>query len=154
MTNGTEMEVCYQELELLKSIDKGIKALLFSQPFQDTIDGWTRKQVGKSFFYEITVTYTGAAQTIVLNFPKPLQLNRIEQIWNDVTPRDYSIQMFTNPAVISYIELRNEVNNIALNMFIQAGNEYKYPGASCLKIYYVNTTAAKTCTVRVQCDEL
>ncbi len=153
MTNG--IEACLQELELLKSIDASLKVL--AQPitsFQEIIDGWTVTRTGKSLFYKKTITYTGSAESHDIVFPRPVQLNRIEQVWNDGIAKDFSVRIFMDPDTIYYAELDAQTTNTALNRIIQLGTEYKYPGDARLRMYYVNTTAGKICTVRVQGDEL
>ena len=142
-------------IELLESIDHRLKTGKEIGSFRGrNSEGWTTMQVGKSWFFERTITYTGAAQTIDLNISHAFQLNRIEQIWNDATSRDFSIRIFTDPSLVHYVELDTQTSNTALNRIIQAGIEYKYVAGSRLRFYFTNTTLNKTDTVRIQLDEL
>lgn len=146
-----DINVCLQELEYLKQISDALNP---KAGYQGSVLGWSYVQIGYVFFYEKTVTYTGSAESHDIIFPKAIQLNRIEQIWNDATARDFSIRMMTAGSTSTYVELRAETADTGLNRITQAGIEYKYPGGSRLRMYYANTTAGKTVTIRVQVDEL
>ena len=147
--------LCLQELDFLKEISNSLKILTGpNSEFRGTIGNWSYRKVGRSWFFEQVVTYAGATQSIDVDFPNAIQLNRIEQVCNDATARDFSVRVFTDPALAYYIELDNQAANTALNRVIQAGAEYKYPAGSRLRLYYSNFTVGKTVTIRVQVDEL
>lgn len=148
------LEECLAQTAILRSIDSGIKKITARDTERGDKDGWSYLRVSKSWFFEQTVTYAGSAQSVDLTIVRAFQLNRIEQVWNDATARDFSIRMYTDPSLSFYAELDKQTANTALNRIIQAGTEYKYPASSRLRCYYENTTAAKTCRVRVQVDEL
>ncbi len=122
--------------------------------YRGVIDGWTYLNVGKSWFYSKTIIYTGSAENHDLNFPVSVQLNRIEHIWNDATAKDFSIQVFTDPSSAYYTVLRSAAGNINTSRWLQLGLEYQFPTGTRLRFVYTNTTATKTCTVRIQVNEL
>jgi len=142
------------------SIDTSLRALLavqatlrVSQDMRDTMDGWSRLKAGKSWFYEKTVTYTGAANTQDISFPVSIQLNRVEQIWDDDTAKDFSVRI-GNASMSAYIELDTKTSNIATSRILQLGTEYKFPSSSRLRVYSGTNTDTKIVTIRVQVDEL
>lgn len=122
-------------------------------------NGWTYLQVGKSWFFEREITYTGAALTIDLDFSDTIvadaiQLNKIEQIWNDSTAKDFSIRIYGNPQSDYYIDLDNQTGNTGTSRMIQLGIEFKYPVISRLRIFSGANTINKTDLIKVQVDEL
>jgi hypothetical protein len=161
MTTATPKYTCNDEMQVLLSINNNTKLIhdmmmgLHSAPgFNGNDSGWKFYHIGKSWFYEQVVTYPGAAVSVDLNLPKACQLNRIEQIWNDATAKDFSIRVFTDPSSSSYIELDTQTANTATSRLLQAGIEYKYPAGSRIRIYSGSNTATKTDTIRIQVDEL
>ena len=146
---------CLQELTHLENMENYLKQLVGGgSGFRGSSGGWSYLKVGKSWFYEKTVVYTGSEENHDIDFPVSVQLNRIEQVWNDATARDISVRVFTDPSLSYYVELRQSVSNTLLNQIIQVGAEYKYPAGSRLRMNYQNTTGAKTVTIRVQVDEV
>ncbi|MDD5616323.1 MAG: hypothetical protein PHH85_08995 [Candidatus Methanoperedens sp.] len=153
--------LCQQELSTLQKMAASLENIYLyltgqtSTPsFQGNQDGWTYTHVGKSWFFNKVITYDGNANTQDLNIPRSFQLNRIEQIWNDATAKDFSIRVFSDPANIAYIELDTQTANIATSRLVQAGIEYKFPGGSRLRIYSGANIAGKTDTIKIQVDEL
>ena len=122
--------------------------------FRGNRDGWEYLHIGKSWFFHKIVTYTGAANTCDLSFPISFQINRVEQVWNDATTKDFSIRMFSNPANSAYIELDTQTGNTYTSEILQLGTEYKYPAGSRLRIYSATNTDTKTDTIEIQIDEL
>ena len=122
--------------------------------FRGNRDGWEYLHIGKSWFFSKTVTYTGAANTCDLSFPLSIQLNRIEQVWNDTTTKDFSIRVYSNPASSAYIQLDTQTGNIHTSEILQLGPEWKYPAGSRLRIYSATNTNTKTDTIEIQADEL
>ncbi len=150
---------CPKAIELLQSIDATLKYLQRAYVIPISIrgrevGGWTFEKAGKSHFFERVVTFAGTTMSIDLDFPKSVQLNRVEQVFNDATARDFSIRVFTDPSLSYYIELDTQAASTALNRVVQAGLEYKYPSGSRLRLYYSSFTVGKTVTIRVQVDEL
>ena len=146
---------CLEELTILNKIEAHLSKLVNGDPgFRDNKDGWSLYRIGKSVFFQKTVVYTGSEENHSINFPLAIQINRIEQVWNDATAKDFSIRLFTDPALTSYVELAADTTNIATSRIIQAGTEYKYPAGARLTLNYQNTTGAKTCVIRIQVDEL
>lgn len=145
---------CNDEMLVLLSIDKSLKALVPVGSFRGNVNGWTYLHVGKSWFYEKVVTYDGNANTQDIDFPVSVQINRIEQVWNDATTKDFSVRVFTNPSLSSYVELDTQTGNTATSRILQLGLEYKYPTGARLRIYSGTNTNTKTDTIRVQVDEL
>jgi hypothetical protein len=145
---------CLQELDILKSIDGSLKNLISNGSFIGSTGSWKYLHVGKSWFFEQVVTYPGAAISTDLILPMSIQLNRIEQIWNDATIKGFSIRVFTDPSLASYIELDTQTGNTATSRLVQLGTEYKYPAGSMIRIYSGVNTATKTDTIRIQVDEL
>ncbi|KPQ42201.1 MAG: hypothetical protein MPEBLZ_03251 [Candidatus Methanoperedens nitroreducens] len=145
-------------LDILKSIDKSLKeikdALSIDNHERGSYQGWDYYRIGKSLFFIQTLTYAGATMTLNLDFTKAVQMNRLEQVWNDATARDLSLRMYSNASNSAYVELDNAAANTALNRIIQAGIEYKYTAGSRLQFYYSNFTVGKTVTIVVQADEL
>ncbi len=144
-------------LSLLSSINENIKAVLkaltdIEEIHKGVRDGWNYEYKGKSWMYNRTVTYEGTTQTINLDFLKTLQLNRIEQIWNDATAKDFSVRI--SPVITYFTELDTQTANTGTSRIVQLGNEYKYPGGSRLQFYYSTYTVGKIVTLRVQVDEL
>lgn len=92
--------------------------------------------------------------TINLDFPRAIQLNRVEQKFNDATARDISVRHYSDPSSTVYVEYLNLAADVSTNKIIQAGNEYKYGRNSRLQLYYANFTAGKTVEITVQADEL
>ncbi len=148
---------CSRSIELLESINKSLESI--NKTFErGSIRGrngsWSFEKVGKSYFFEQVVAFAGATMNVDLDFPKSLQLNRIEQVFNDATARDFSVRVFTDASLAYYVELDTQAANVSLNRVIQAGAEYKYPSGSRLRLYYSSFTAGKIVTIRVQVDEL
>jgi len=139
---------------VLLSIDKSLKSLVPNGSIRGSTNGWTYLHVGKSWFYEKVVTYNGSANTQDLDFPVSVQLNRIEQVWNDTTTKDFSVRVYTDPGLAYYVELDTQTGNTATSRLLQLGSEYKYPSGARLRIYSGTNTNAKTDTIRVQVDEL
>ena len=145
---------CNDEMAVLLSIDASLKKLIpATLEVRGTVNGWNYIKVGKSWFYERTVTYDGNANTQDIDFLKSIQLNRIEQIWNDTTTKDFSVRVFSD-TMIGYAELKNRTGSTATSDVLQLGMEYKYPAGARLRIYSGTNTTAKTDTIRVQVDEL
>lgn len=152
---------CLEELSWLERIAGSVQNLylyftgqISTPSFSGNHDGWTFLHVGKSWFYSKVVTYDGNANTQDISFPRAVQLNRIEQIWNDATTKDFSVRVFSDPGNAAYVELDTQTGNTATSRILQLGVEYKYPGGSRLRIYSGTNTNAKTDTIRVQVDEL
>ena len=145
---------CLQELSILQNINESLKKLVSSESYIGQSGSWKYLHVGKSWFFEQVVTYPGAAVSNDLILPMSIQLNRIEQIWNDATAKDFSIRVFTDPSLASYIELDTQTANTATSRLVQLGNEYKYPAGSLIRIYSGANTINKTDTIRIQVDEL
>lgn len=143
---------CNESLEILKEIREALRA--GDGERGNTPEGWTFYRKGKSVFYERSITYTGAAVSMDLQFPAAIQINRIEQIWNDATAKDSEIRMYANPSSAYYIVLDSVTANISTSRLIQLGLEYKYTPATMLRIHYATNTNAKIVTVRVQADDL
>ncbi len=151
---------CLEEIGILNRIATSLNNIylwltgqLASPTTRGTVNGWNYLRVGKSWFYERTVTYDGNANTQDIDFLKSVQLNRIEQIWNDATTKDFSVRVFSD-TMISYVELDTQAGNTATSRVLQLGAEYKYPAGARLRIYSGTNTNAKTDTIRVQVDEL
>lgn len=115
-------------------------------------DLWTVKQTGKSYFYERLVTFTGTAMDIDLNLPYPSQLNRIEQIFNDTTARDFEIRIYNSVDPAVYTTLVSDVTNTGLNRVSYI--EYKYETGTRIRIHYENITTGSTVRIKIQVDEL
>ncbi len=145
---------CDDEMRVLLSIDRSLKALVPVGSFRGNVNGWSFLHVGKSWFYEKVVTYNGSANTQDLDFPVSVQINRIEQVWNDATTKDFSVRLYTDPGLAYYVELDTQTGNTATSRVLQLGTEYKYPSGARLRIYSGTNTNAKTDTIRVQVDEL
>lgn len=122
--------------------------------FISNFDGWKMKQVGKSYFFDQLVTFTGTTMNINLILPFAFQLNRSEQIFSDATARDFEIQVYSDPSQTAYASLLNSAGNIATSVVAQRGSEYQYPANSKIIHYYANFTAGKTVRIRVQVTEL
>lgn len=145
---------CDDEMIVLLSIDRSLKTLLPGMSVRSIMDGWSTLKVGKSWFYEKTITYTGNAENHDINFPVSVQINRIEQIWDDGTAKDFSIQVFSNPSSSYYTVIRSAATNTDTSRWLQLGIEYKFPAGTRLRFAYSNTTASKIVTIKVQVDEL
>jgi len=153
--------LCQQELSVLQKIAASVENIYLyitgqipTPSFQDSNDGWTRTHIGKSWFWSKMITYAGAANTQDLILPTSCQLNRIEQVWDDATAKDFSIRVYTDPGSAAYIELDTQTGNTATSRLLQLGSEYKYPRGSRVRIYSANNTNAKTDTINIQADEL
>lgn len=117
--------------------------------------GWTYYRIGKSWFFEQTVTFdSGSSQNVDLDFPRAVQLNRIEQVWNDATSKDFAIRFFATPDSTYYSEVVTETGNVNTSWVTQLGTEYKFTSGSRLRLNYANYTADKTVNIVVQADEL
>lgn len=125
-----------------------------SPSFRGNQDGWDYLHVGKSWFYFKTITYTGIASTVDLSFISSIQLNRIEQVWNDNTTKSYSVRMFSNPSLNSFSELEKQTGNINTNRILQLGDTFQYPSGSRLRFYCSVNTNLKTNSILIQAVEL
>jgi len=143
---------CNESLELLREIREALRTGDGERGY--TAEGWSFYRKGKSVFYERSITYTGAAVSMDLQFPVAIQINRIEQIWNDATAKDSEIRVLSNPSSAYYIVLDSVAANIDTSRLLQLGLEYKYTAATMLRIHYATNTNAKVVTVRVQADDL
>lgn len=149
--------ICQEELGILRKLLITVNNLylyltgqISTPSFRGNDSGWAYLHVGKSWFYSKTITYTGSASTQDINFPKSIQLNRIEQIWDDDTTRDYSIRVFTIPG--AYTELDTQTGNTDNNMVLRLDD--KYPSGTRLQFYSGVNTNLKTNTILIQVDEL
>lgn len=143
---------CNESLEILKEIRDALRIGDGERGY--TAEGWSFYRIGKSVFYERSITYDGNAVSMDLQFPHAIQINRIEQIWNDATAKDAEIRVLANPSSAYYIVLDSVTGNIATSRLIQLGQEYKYTVATMLRIHYATNTNAKIVTVRIQADDL
>lgn len=125
-----------------------------SPSFRGNQDGWDFLHVGKSWFYSKTITYSGSPSTIDLSFVPSVQLNRIEHVWDDNTVKNFSVRVFSNPSLTSFIELDTITGHTSTSRILQLGNEFKYPAGSRLRIYSGVNTNLKIYTVEIQVDEL
>lgn len=153
--------LCQQELSTLQKMAANLENIylyltgqISTPSFQDSDNGWARTRIGKSWFWSKTIIYTGAANTQDIILPVSCQLNRIEQVWNDTTAKDFSIRVYTDPGSAAYIELDTQAGNTATSRLLQLGSEYKYPRGSRVRIYSANNTNLKTDTIIIQADEL
>lgn len=152
---------CPESLETLKKMDASLTHISdmimlqwFAPSIRGRLDVWNTLQKGKVWIYDTTVTYQGVAVNTDLNIPYTFQLNRIEQIWNDATTKDFSIQIFTDPSSSAYIELDTQTGNTATSRVVQAGNEYKFPAGTRIRINSAVNTLGKTDTIKIQIDEV
>jgi len=125
-----------------------------SPSFRGNQDGWEYLHVGKSWFYSKTITYTGSPVTVDLSFVRSVQINRIEHSWNDTTTKDFTVRVYSNPSLTSYIELETVTGHTKTSRILQLGNEFKYPSGSRLRVYSGVNTNTKTDTMQIQVDEL
>lgn len=139
---------------ILNNIFLYLTGQVSSPSFRGNVDGWDYLHVGKSWFYSKTITYTGSANTTDLSFVPSIQINRIEHIWNDTTTKNFSVRIFSEPSLSSYIELDTQTGNTSTSRILQLGNEFKFPSGSRLRIYSGVNTNLKTDTIRIQVDEL
>ncbi len=153
MVINIEFEIMNRIAVTVNKIYLWLTGQISSPTTRGTTNGWNYLKVGKSWFYERVVTYAGAANTQDIDFLKSVQINRIEQIWDDTTTKDFSIRVFSD-TMISYVELDTQTGNTATSRLLQLGTEYKYPAGSRLRFYSGTNTNAKTNTIRVQADEL
>lgn len=119
------------------------------------IGAWEYERRGKSWFFTQTVTYAGVTQNVDLDFFKGVRINRVEQIWNDATAKDFSIRMFTVPSSATYYsQLQNLTGNIETSEVLQLGSEYEYPAGTRMRFAYANYTAGKIVKIIVQATEI
>ncbi len=149
---------CSESLAALQHIDQNIAAMLYNQTKSDEwtgyYQGWTATRKNKSWFFRKTVTFAGTSNTENIDMSVPFQINRIEQVFNDATARDYSVRVITEPSSTAYIALDEQTVNTDLNTYLQAGIEYKYPANARIQLYWTTFTAGKTVVVNVQVDEV
>jgi len=117
-------------------------------------NGWNWYRVGKSWFYTQRVTYAGTTQTVNLDFPMAVQVNRIEQKWNDTTAKDFEVRHYSDPSQTSYAIYLSTDADANTSVIIQAGIEYKYGRNSRMQFFYENYTVGKILDLMVQVDEL
>lgn len=115
---------------------------------------WSYVKKGKAHFYYRLVTFAGATMNIDLNLPFAFQLNRISQVFNDATARDFEIRVYEDPAIDAYASLLNAAGNTSTSTVSQRGEEYRYENNARLRMYYANFTADKTVRIRIQVNEL
>jgi len=147
-------EAVTQTLQANNNIFLYLTGQISTPSFRGNRDGWEYLHIGKSWFFHKVVTYTGAANTCDLSFPLSIQLNRIEQVWNDTTTKDFSIRVYGNPSSSAYVQLDTQIGNIHTSEILQLGTEWKYPAGSRLRIYSATNTDTKTDTIEVQAEEL
>lgn len=143
---------CNESLEILKDIRDRLKVENGARGY--TAEGWSFYRIGKSVFYERSITYDGNPASLDLQFPVATQINRIEQIWDDATAKDAEIMVLANPSSVYYIVLDSVTANTNTSRLLQLGLEYKYTAATMLRLYYGTNTNGKILTVRVQADDL
>lgn len=116
-------------------------------------NGWAWHRIGKSWYYNRTVTFAGTTQQIDLFLPRAVQLNRVEQIFDDATSKDYSVRIYP-AASANYAELETVTTNTDTSRVLQLGIEFKYPQSTKLSIYYSNYTVGKIVDIRIQADDI
>lgn len=147
---------CNESLEILRELLKIAKKYLGTGDGERgyTPEGWSYYRIGKSVFYERSITYDGNAASLDLQFPVATQVNRIEQIWNDATVKDAEVRVYSNPSSAYYIVLDSVTANPDTSRLLQLGLEYKYTATTMLRLYYATNTNGKILMVRVQADDL
>ncbi len=115
---------------------------------------WTWIRKGKANFFYQLVTFTGSTMDIDLSLPFVFQLNRITQVFNDATARDFEIRVYDDPSIDAYASLLAATGNISTSVVTQRGEEYRYEMNARLRLHYANYTASKTVRIRVQVNEL
>lgn len=137
---------------------------------QGDYEGWDYKQVevtevGKDgeiikkvqWEFHRNVTHDGNAQTISLPTARfssiGFQINRIRQLWNDTTSKDFEIRVYGG-LENQYDLIRKYTSDTTQSDIMPGGEFFIYLKTSKIDFVYANTTNGKTVDITIQLEEL
>lgn len=145
---------------LLSSMESTIRrqeAILSKQfaPDQEAIrgydNGWNYLFIGKSLFFNQTLTFSGTTVTLNIDFPKAVTLNRLFMSFNDATAKDFDIRIYAIPGTY-YVSINTKTGDI--NTSVVDLTDIKIGAFGRISIVFSNYTAGKITSIDVQADEL
>lgn len=156
LTLSTQALIKLQNIEsaLLRQEDWLKKLANADGSYRGQVGSWTWVRKGKAHFFYQLVTFAGSTMNIDLTLPFVFQLNRITQVFNDATAKDFDIRVYEDPAIDAYASLLNATGNTSTSVVTQRGEEYRFETNARIRLYYSNFTADKTVRIRIQVNEL
>ncbi len=146
--------VCPPAIELLTEIKDILKRTFdaSSMSIRGNNNGWNTLNVGKSWVYNRTGTFAGTTTTFVIDFPKAVQLNRVVQLFNDATAKNYDVRIYSQGGSTLYASLDTKTGDTSTQ--IVDLTDYKIGALGRISIVYASYTAGKTFEIDIQVDEL
>lgn len=138
--------------QLLATTNAYHQTMLNPITYRGQTNGWNINRTGSTWFYEQLVTFTGAAQSINLDFRTAIKLRLIEQIFNDTTSKDFSIKKATSENITAFTQLSTQIGHVALSELDYDLGSIAQLGR--LQFTYSNTTLGKTVIIRVTAEEI
>ncbi|WP_143311810.1 hypothetical protein, partial [Candidatus Methanoperedens nitratireducens] len=126
---------CHESLNLLEKILNALQILTGEKESVErqqiyNFGVWTAKRKGKNVSYEYSAAYAGTTTDLIIDFPKTSQINRIEQMWNDATAKDFDLRTYREGNSAYYTSLNTKAANVDTSIINQLGAEYKYPAGA------------------------
>lgn len=112
--------------------------------------------IKKEWQFDRRITHDGSAQSVDLpsRFPNGIKLNRVAQMWNDGTAKDFDIRAYIGNTGDVYARLEGQTTDTNQWWYSPFGEEFIFLKLEKLTMYYANTTNGKTVDVSIQLEEL